>query len=161
MSKSSVVLLFVLLGIGGFFFYRYNIAHDVKLSGIMVTKNGEQAPLEKFVELPAIVHFYAAWCGPCMKEMPEIISFAEKNENKFNVAFVTDDTNEIIDNTALRFNTTTRRFFQTPSLKENNIYSIPVTYFINSKGEIAHSILGEGEWQDPAFESEVQQYLNQ
>jgi thiol-disulfide isomerase/thioredoxin len=161
MSRSSIVLYIVLLGIGGFFFYRYKIAHDVELSGIMVTKNSDQAPLEKFVQLPAIVHFYAAWCGPCMQEMPEIISFADNNRDRFNVVLVTDDSQEIIQKTTLRFNTTSERFFQTPSLKENNIYSIPVTYFINSKGKIAHSILGECDWQNPEFVKEVEQYLNQ
>jgi thiol-disulfide isomerase/thioredoxin len=161
MKKSSLILIIVLVAIGGFFFYRYNVAHDVKLSGIQVIKNGEATALEKKVTLPAIVHFYAAWCGPCMKEMPEIISFAEGNKGRFNVVFVTDDTPEIIEITALRFNTTTERFFQTPSLKENNIYSIPVTYFTNTKGEIAHSILGECEWTNPSFIKEVEQYLNQ
>lgn len=161
MKKSSVVLIIVLVSIGGFFFYRYNVAHDVKLSGIEVIKNGEITALENQVKLPAIVHFYAAWCGPCMKEMPEIISFAESNKERFNVVFVTDDSADIIETTAIRFNTTRERFFQTPSLKENNIYSIPVTYFINSKGEVANSILGECEWADPSFTNEVEQYLNQ
>jgi thiol-disulfide isomerase/thioredoxin len=161
MNKSYLIPLIILIGVGSVLYHRYQIAHDIVLSGIIVNKNAEQAPLEKFIELPAVVHFYAAWCGPCMREMPEIIAFAEKNKEKFNVVFVTDDNNDVIANTTLRFNTNTERFFQTPSLKENNIYSIPVTYFINAKGEIAHSILGECDWQNPEFEKEVEQYLNQ
>ncbi len=161
MKRSYLIFVLILIGVTSVLYHRYKIAHDIKLSGIIVTKNGEQAPLEKFVELPAIVHFYAAWCGPCMREMPEIISFADKNKEKFNVAFVTDDNNDIIANTTLRFNTNSERFYRTESLKENNIYSIPVTYFINAKGEIAHRILGECDWQNPTFEKEVEQYLNQ
>jgi hypothetical protein len=41
------------------------------------------------------------------------------------------------------------------SLKENDIFSIPVTYFTNNQSAVVKKVLGECEWNNEEFLTEI------
>lgn len=48
---------------------------------IIETFSGEQFDLSKYKDKWVVVNFWATWCGPCLKEIPEFNAFAKKNSN--------------------------------------------------------------------------------
>lgn len=48
---------------------------------IIETFSGEQFDLSKYKDKWVVVNFWATWCGPCLKEIPEFNVFAKKNSN--------------------------------------------------------------------------------
>jgi thiol-disulfide isomerase/thioredoxin len=43
----------------------------------LATPSGAQMPLAPFRGRPLVVNFWATWCPPCVKEMPELDRFAQ------------------------------------------------------------------------------------
>ncbi len=63
------------------------------MAEIVITKaNFEEEVLKS--ELPVVVDFWAAWCGPCRMLAPELAKFAEENEGKVKVGKVNVDEEE-------------------------------------------------------------------
>lgn len=85
--------------------------------------NGQtQIPVYNFDQLEPLLHqqndtvylinFWATWCAPCRKELPDIEKIADKYANKkFRVILVSLDMSETLQNTLV------------PFLKKNNIRS--------------------------------------
>ncbi|MFL2690150.1 MAG: TlpA family protein disulfide reductase [Gammaproteobacteria bacterium] len=90
-----------------------------------------------------LINYWADWCAPCIKEIPELNDFAAENKNIKVYTFNFDEL-EIDDlkPIAKKFN------IKVPSLVTHprDIWGIatppavPATYFINPNGEIAVSL---------------------
>lgn len=161
MNKSNIIFLLVLIAIGAFFFYRYKVPHDIAFHDLpLTTTTGQQVRLMDNLNKPAVIHFYASWCGPCMKELPDALAFAKAHQDKYYFYFITDDPMPKMLNIMERFNGQSDMFFQIPSLNEVDVYSIPMTYFIDQKGNIKKSVMGECEWNNPNYISEINAYFN-
>lgn len=90
-----------------------------------------------------LINYWADWCAPCIKEIPELNDFAAENKNVKVYTFNFDEL-EIDDlkPVAKKFN------IKVPSLVTHprDIWGIatppavPATYFINPNGEIAVSL---------------------
>jgi thiol-disulfide isomerase/thioredoxin len=119
---------------------------------------GEEAAVEKNLKdlqgKPVILHFWATWCGPCVKELPDLDAFAGKQKAAHIVAIATDikDATRIRDfykskgitNLTIAFdkNGTLLRSFKTSGL--------PTSIFINSQGHEIGRIQGLIEWAGKA-----------
>jgi thiol-disulfide isomerase/thioredoxin len=155
MKKSTLILIGALLGIGLFFWSRYGRAQNLEFEEIKVLNiDSEHTALSTLVKGPTIVHFYASWCGPCMAEIPHLLEYAKRTDNPYNVILITDDEPELVRRMILRGegNVIVKRV---ESLKENDIFSIPVTYFTNNQSAVVKKVLGECEWNNEEFLTEI------
>ncbi len=104
---------------------------------------GNAHKLSDFEGKPVILNFWASWCGPCKSEMPD---FEEKFQEygdtiQFLMVNLTDNGQETVE-TASQFiegqGYTFPVFYDTDmdAAQAYGVMSIPVTYFIDAKGDL-------------------------
>ena len=90
-----------------------------------------------------MINYWADWCPPCLKEMPELVAFAEANKDVNVFAFNFDQLEgEDLDYEIKKFGVDITSILSHP----RDIWGIespatlPATYFFNPKGEIVKSL---------------------
>ena len=105
--------------------------------------DGSDTSLSKLNGNWIVINYWADWCAPCIKEIPELNEFAKENEDLFVYTFNFDYL-EIEDLAPL-----TKKFkISVPSLVTHprEIWGIqtppavPATFFINPNGELVLSL---------------------
>ena len=105
--------------------------------------NGSNTNLNKLDGNWIVINYWADWCAPCIKEIPELNEFADDNKDIFVFTFNFDQLDqEDLEPIAKKFN------IQVPSLitHPRDIWGIqtppavPATFFINPNGELVLSL---------------------
>ncbi|MFM2316809.1 MAG: hypothetical protein RLZZ155_1141 [Bacteroidota bacterium] len=148
------ILLTLLIGTAVFFLFRYKTVQKLEQDSIVVTdRSGVQHKLSELTAGITLVHFYASWCGPCLKELPEIQKFMNTPLGKqINFVFITEDREDVANVYRERYGFT---IYRVNKLKDANVYSIPVSYLLNENHEVVKSDLGEWEWDKNEFNEEI------
>ena len=118
---------------------------------------GKTVKLEDYRGKVVLVTFWATWCGPCKKEMPELQKFQQANRDKGVevLAVNIDDFNSrskikpFIDKNNLKV----KVLLEDPEqLTRYNYRAIPALYVIDREGKIAHARTG----YDPQLKEKLQ-----
>ena len=105
--------------------------------------NGSNTNLDKLEGNWIVINYWADWCAPCIKEIPELNEFAYENKDIFVFTFNFDHLDqEDLAPIAKKFN------IEVPSLVTHprDIWGIqtppavPATFFINPNGELSLSL---------------------
>jgi len=115
-----------------------------------------------------IVDFWAAWCGPCRKENPNLVKLYEKYHDKgLEIVGVSLDGNnrqqdpkaawiKAIEDDGLTWHQVSNlKYFQDPIAQSYSIRAIPATFLLDSEGKI----IGK-ELRGKALEDKVAELLN-
>ena len=139
---------------GVFMFLRYKTVPALEQDSIIVTDTlGVQHKLAELTGGATVVHFYASWCGPCLRELPEIKTFMETPLGRqINFVFITEDREDQVKTFHERYGF---NIYRVNKLKDANVYSIPVTYLLNEKHEIVKSDLGSWDWNQENLKNEI------
>ena len=104
--------------------------------------NGSDTSTEKMQGKWIVVNYWADWCAPCIKEIPELVEFSEENTDILVYAFNFDELDsEDLAPIAKKFKV------DIPSLisHQREIWGIetppavPATFFINPQGVLVKS----------------------
>ncbi|MFC4712151.1 peroxiredoxin family protein [Planococcus dechangensis] len=122
---------------------------DLAPDFMLTDQNGETVQLSDYRGKKVILNFWATWCPPCRAEMPHMQQFHEDN---------TDSDVEILavnltaqDNGAEAISSFIDEFGLTFSIpmdetgstaQSYQIRTVPTTYILNTRGEIAEKIVG-------------------
>ena len=105
--------------------------------------NGSNTNLSKLEGNWIVINYWADWCAPCIKEIPELNKFANENKDILVFTFNFDQLDqEDLAPIAKKFN------IEVPSLVTHprDIWGIqtppavPATFFINPNGELSLSL---------------------
>ncbi len=133
------------------------------------TLSGEMITLSDLKGKKVILNFWATWCPPCKKEMPDLQNYYDNFAEKDNVEIVAVNLthaerslniDENIQSVSL-FADSYDLTFPIPLLKEDTlskayqIITIPSTFMIDTEGRVQHQILG------PLNEASIQEYVSQ
>lgn len=124
------------------------------------TMDGKTMDLSKRNGKPALINFWATWCGPCSEEMPILQSIYDRYRNRVDFFMVNLTAQESSEADVTQFLRQHRLSF--PVLKDKtgevaetySIWGIPTTYIVNAKGVIVWKKMG------PVAPKEVTNVLN-
>lgn len=113
------------------------------------TPEGVDLSLSDFKGKFVLVNFWANWCSPCIKELPDMQALYEQ---------VDRDKLEIIGIHAGEYNDAAAAFIKKykisfpivsdpdTSLKGWKVLALPTTYLVNPKGELIYQAIGPRSW---------------
>lgn len=106
---------------------------------------GEKIALSDYKGKTVVLNFWATWCPPCKKEMPDLEQFYQDYQEDLVVLSVnTDPTNDVqgfVNDMNLTFPVVLDDKSEVSHQYE--ILSIPTTYVIDNKGNIQQKHIGE------------------
>ncbi|WP_342470122.1 redoxin domain-containing protein [Ureibacillus sp. FSL K6-3587] len=113
------------------------------------TLDGNPLTLSDLKGKKVILNFWATWCPPCKDEMPHFQEYYEKYAEEDNVEIVAvnytlNDKMASVENFVKSYDLT----FPVLLMEEEDVretykvYTLPSTFFINSKGVIEKQVLG-------------------
>lgn len=95
------------------------------------------------------INFWASWCDPCHMEMPDVVRFAEENQDDFivvsiNVAETLKEVEPFVKQYGIDFPVL---LDTTGELSEQyQVLGLPTTFFLHSDGTIASKHVGVLTW---------------
>lgn len=92
-----------------------------------------------------VINYFAEWCAPCLKEVPELNQFQQSGEySLFAISFDNEDDNTmqaIAKKYQMQFPIISAE--SEPELPVAKPRALPTTYIINPNGEVAKTLMGE------------------
>ena len=134
------------------------------LSALTAHANGltdlKDQPFE--IKGPAVVNFWATWCAPCIKELPDLEILGKKLGSEATVYLVNfGETTKTIDAFKAKKpelfgeHTVLLRDAKMSGLKAYGLRGVPTTVLINASGETVESIQGMKDWGDEEIVTEI------
>ena len=133
-----VLLMFVSLSIGILVYQKHT--HD------FTTLSNESYKIDDFSGDFLVINYFAEWCAPCLKEVPELNKFHEQKPGNIHLFAINYDNLSTEDLTAIK----EKYAMKFPLIKSvNRSFPIttpaylPATYIIKPNGNIQGPLLGE------------------
>ena len=129
----------------------------------IVTDTGKTITPTDFGGKLLVLNFWAAWCPPCVQEVPSLEEFhKELAKDGVVVVGISMDGNprlyqQFLDQFQVSFQTA-----RDPSWDISASYGtfqIPETYIINTEGKVVQKIVSAQDWMNPTFVESVRKLL--
>ena len=120
--------------------------------------DGNTGRLDDFLGKWLVVNYWADWCPPCIKEMPELTNFYNSNKDSVLVLAYNFDRleGEELSNQIERFGVDIPSITNDPGLLFGweSPPSLPATYIITPEGKLLHTLIG------PQTQEGLEEYIN-
>lgn len=154
MRKNMVTIIItavITLAVAGFFYKRYNIPPAIALPDIALTDlNGQKVSLQSYAGHPLFLSFFATWCGPCMRELPELADMRAKlSDQKLQMVCICDEPVEKLQSLQTRFGDRLIILHSEKSFHDIGIYTYPTNYIFNASGKKVYEKVNPDDWENP------------
>ncbi|MCG8024292.1 MAG: TlpA family protein disulfide reductase [Candidatus Thiodiazotropha endolucinida] len=99
-----------------------------------------------------IISFWATWCVPCIKELPDLQRAAEILDDE-NIAIFTvnsGESREVIEQFLVQRSVTLPVLLDQDSsmLRQWRVLALPTSYIVNAKGQVVARVVGGIDWDE-------------
>ncbi|MFE4813016.1 TlpA disulfide reductase family protein [Peribacillus simplex] len=117
------------------------------------TLDGKQVELSDYKGKKVMLNFWATWCPPCKKEMPDMEKYAQQAGDDVVVLAVNidpeNDVQAFVEDNGITFTIPLdSQSAKNPVNERYKILSIPTTYFIDKKGIIRNKVISAMQLKD-------------
>lgn len=161
-KKINFIIIFVLFGFVGFYFYnKYRVAPSIDVSKLTLsTIDGEPFDFATLKGKKVILSFSASWCGNCIREMNSLKKIKDAELQGIEIVIIDDEPMETVIGFKQKRDYPFTFLKLDQSFPSIGINSIPVTYFYNAKQQVTENKVGEIDWTDPSTREHFKQILN-
>jgi thiol-disulfide isomerase/thioredoxin len=129
--------------------------------------DGKRVELASLLDKPAIVHFWATWCKPCVEELPSLLRAREALEKatggRLVLVSVEDESSGKRISEFAKSLGTPFSSYRAPSGgafdKVDPSYRVPRTYLVASGGRVVAGLSGSQDWADREMVERVRSRL--
>ena len=112
---------------------------DIPPDFALVLPDGRHTSLRALYGQPVVINFWATWCGPCRREMPELMRVADEDPNLVMLAVNVQEAVETVQPFAEEFRMNTPIVMDPEGLLQDvyGVRGLPTTFFVNKEGRVA------------------------
>jgi thiol-disulfide isomerase/thioredoxin len=112
--------------------------------------NGRKVSLQSYAGNPLFLSFFATWCGPCMRELPELADLKTKlSDQKLQLVCICDEPVEKLQALQARFGDKLIILHSEKSFHDIGIYTYPTNYIYNASGKKVYEKVNPDDWENP------------
>lgn len=109
----------------------------------------QEVDLNLFLNKKIILNYWATWCGPCIKEMPDLMIAEKKLKDSDVSLFLVSDEDVSVISKFVDNNQYTLNFLKSNVSNEMlGVYSLPTTILFDNKGNKVETIVGVLDFSD-------------
>lgn len=109
----------------------------------------QEVDLNLFSNKKIILNYWATWCGPCIKEMPDLMIAEKKLKDSDVSLFLVSDEDISVISKFVENNPYTLNFLKSNISNEMlGVYSLPTTILFDNKGNKVETIVGVLDFSD-------------
>jgi thiol-disulfide isomerase/thioredoxin len=144
-----VIPAVIVLAVACFLYKRYRIPPSIDLPTIALTDlSGHPVSLQSFAGRPLFVNFFATWCGPCIRELPELADLKSKlADQKLQIICICDEPVTKLQSIQNRFDGRLIILHSEKSFHDMGIYTYPTNYIYNSRGLKVYEQVNPEDWE--------------
>ena len=132
-----------------------SFVNQINLSGV----DGQYMDIEQFEGKILILNLWATWCGPCIKEMPDLASMQKELPADFALILASDEELQTIQKfTQTQPEDLLFAQLQTP-ISTLGAYSLPTTFVIGGNGQLLETLVGARKWDSSEQIEQLLTYL--
>jgi len=123
----------------------------------MIDAQDKVTTLDQYKGRFVVLHFWATWCPPCIKELPKLKAFKTAREGK-DLAVVMVSLDYAAPNAKIEEFMKKQKIDGLPSLRvpttdpawdQLSAFNLPGTFLIDKKGRVLYKMVGDTDWSAP------------
>jgi len=146
---SIIILVVFAASTAGFLYHRYKVPPTIDLPDISLTDlSGHRVSLQSYAGHPLFLSFFATWCGPCMRELPELADLRVKLSDQHLVLLcICDEPIEKLLPLQARFGDRLIILHSEKGFHDIGIFTYPINYIFNAKGVKVYEKVDPDNWE--------------
>ena len=130
----------------------------------LTKKNGDEEKVFNTNNKVILLNFWATWCPPCIKEIPDLQKLKKEFGSKLDVFFISVDSNfeEVVPKFLKKNKFSKLKVFNDQKLaisKKFEVKIMPTTIIINKEFQEIYRVVGYINWQSQKYKSLIKNLL--
>ncbi|GEM_PF-332033 len=121
-------------------------AENFREALILRDLDGQLIPSVSYENKTLILNLWATWCGPCIKEMPDLVEMEAALGGEFILLLASDEKRSKIKKFVDRKGHDLKYVQIENNLEALNVYSLPTTFIVGTDGQLKETLVGARDW---------------
>ena len=160
-TLTSVILILLIICTAAFFYKRYKIPPAIDLPVMVLTDlSGDKVSLSSYSGNPLFLNFFATWCGPCIREIPELADLQSKLSGQgLQVICISDEPMDKLKILQSRMAGRLIILHSESKFHDIGIYTYPTNYIFNAQGKKVYEKVDPDDWESDIVVNKVKSLI--